>query len=323
MTEGVKDRYGVMGYPVSHSRSPVIHRLFAAQTKQNIQYELLQVAPDKLEMAVLQFGRTGGKGLNITVPHKRAVCRLVDHLGERASTAGAVNTVVFREDSLFGDNTDGVGLMRDLRDNHDINLKGRNILILGAGGAGITYRCEDLVENGDSAVKILHDDRRHFEFIVLDGFQAGLAWITILRKREAFRAAFAGFDPEVIAGWGEPEVSRLLADPGIVRHRGKIEATIGNARAYLKIEEREGFNRLLWQFYDFKPLQNAFATMADVPPQTPVSKEISKALRSEGFKFCGPTIVYAFSEACGLVNDHIVGCKQHDECAAEAANVKF
>ena len=129
------DRYGVMGYPVSHSRSPIIHRLFAAQTNQDIQYELLQVPPDKLESAVAQFGRTGGKGLNITVPHKAEVARLVDELSERASTAGAVNTVVFREDSLFGDNTDGVGLMRDLRDNHDINLKGRNILILGAGGA--------------------------------------------------------------------------------------------------------------------------------------------------------------------------------------------
>jgi shikimate dehydrogenase len=129
------DRYGVMGYPVSHSRSPVIHRLFAAQTGQDIQYELLQVPPKKLAAAIAQFGRTGGKGLNITVPHKAEVARLVDELSERASTAGAVNTVVFREDSMFGDNTDGVGLMRDLQENHDLKLKGRNILILGAGGA--------------------------------------------------------------------------------------------------------------------------------------------------------------------------------------------
>jgi shikimate dehydrogenase len=129
------DRYGVMGFPVSHSRSPVIHRLFAAQTGQDIQYELLQVPPNKLDAAIAQFGRTGGKGLNITVPHKAEVARLVDELSERASTAGAVNTVVFREDSIFGDNTDGVGLMRDLQENHDLNLKGRNILILGAGGA--------------------------------------------------------------------------------------------------------------------------------------------------------------------------------------------
>jgi shikimate dehydrogenase len=131
----VTDRYGVMGYPVSHSRSPTIHRLFAAQTGQDIQYELLQVPPNKLENAIAQFGRTGGKGLNITVPHKSEVAKLVDELSERASTAGAVNTVVFREDALFGDNTDGVGLMRDLEQNHDLRLKGRNILILGAGGA--------------------------------------------------------------------------------------------------------------------------------------------------------------------------------------------
>ncbi len=135
MTEGVTDRYGVMGYPVSHSRSPVIHRLFALQTNQDLQYELLQVAPDKLESAVSQFGRTGGRGLNITVPHKTEVARLVDDISERASTAGAVNTLVFREDSLFGDNTDGVGLMRDLQVNQGIQLKSANILILGAGGA--------------------------------------------------------------------------------------------------------------------------------------------------------------------------------------------
>ncbi len=136
MSEGGTDRYGVMGYPVSHSRSPVIHRLFALQTRQDIQYELLQVAPDKLEQAIAQFGRTGGKGLNITVPHKSAVASLVDEMSERASIAGAVNTVVFRKDgSLFGDNTDGVGLMRDLQVNQGLKLKGSNILILGAGGA--------------------------------------------------------------------------------------------------------------------------------------------------------------------------------------------
>ena len=167
------------------------------------------------------------------------------------------------------------------------------------------------------------DSRALWEKLILDGFQAGLSWITILRKREAFRKGFKDFDPVKVARFGEKDIERLLADPGIVRHRGKIEATIGNAKAYLKIEEREGFNRFLWQFYDFKPLQNQFESMAEVPPQTPVSKEISKALKSEGFKFCGPTIVYAFSEACGLVNDHIIGCKQHDECAAEAANVSF
>lgn len=129
------DRYGVMGYPVSHSRSPVIHRLFALQTGQDLQYELLQVLPEKLETAIRQFQRTGGKGLNITVPHKREVVRLVDHLSERATTASAVNTLTFRDNEVYGDNTDGIGLLRDLVVNLGINLEGANILILGAGGA--------------------------------------------------------------------------------------------------------------------------------------------------------------------------------------------
>jgi shikimate dehydrogenase len=129
------DRYGVMGYPVSHSRSPVIHRLFALQTGQDIQYELLQVAPDNLETAVRQFQRTGGKGLNVTVPHKTEVVKLCDQLSERASTAGAANTLSFRSSEIHGDNTDGIGLLRDLVINHGVTLEGANILILGAGGA--------------------------------------------------------------------------------------------------------------------------------------------------------------------------------------------
>ncbi len=133
-TESV-DRYGVMGYPVSHSRSPVIHRLFALQTRQNLQYELLQVPPEKLEIAVRQFERTGGKGLNITVPHKTAVTTLVDQLSERATRAGAVNTLAFQDGEIFADNTDGIGLMRDLTRNLKLQLRDRNVLILGAGGA--------------------------------------------------------------------------------------------------------------------------------------------------------------------------------------------
>ncbi len=129
------DRYGVMGYPVSHSRSPVIHRLFALQTGENLQYELLQVAPSKLETAIRQFQRTGGKGLNITLPHKSEVTRLVDDLSERANSSGAVNTLVFRDKEIFGDNTDGIGLMRDLVGNLGLELKDASILILGAGGA--------------------------------------------------------------------------------------------------------------------------------------------------------------------------------------------
>jgi len=135
MTANGIDRYGVMGYPVAHSRSPVIHRLFALQTGQNIQYDLLQVAPDKLEKALQQFRRTGGKGLNITVPHKGEVARLVDRMSERASCAGAVNTIVFSDDEVFGENTDGIGLIRDLTTNLGLNLKNAKILILGAGGA--------------------------------------------------------------------------------------------------------------------------------------------------------------------------------------------
>ena len=129
------DRYGVMGYPVSHSRSPVIHRLFALQTGQELRYELLQVAPDKLETAVRQFQRTGGKGLNITVPHKSAVVKLCDQLSERAATAGAVNTLSFREGEIHGENTDGIGLLRDLAINQGLAIEGTRILILGAGGA--------------------------------------------------------------------------------------------------------------------------------------------------------------------------------------------
>ncbi|MBY8976520.1 DNA-3-methyladenine glycosylase I [Rhodobacteraceae bacterium NNCM2] len=161
------------------------------------------------------------------------------------------------------------------------------------------------------------DSRALFEKLILDGFQAGLSWITILRKRDAFRAGFDGFDPVKIARYGESDVARLLADPGIVRHRGKIEATIGNARAWMAIEEREGFDTFLWKFFDFKPLVNEWETMAQVPAETALSKEISKALKAEGFKFCGPTIVYAFAQAVGMINDHKIGCPARQACIDE------
>ncbi len=163
-----------------------------------------------------------------------------------------------------------------------------------------------------------YDSRALWEKLILDGFQAGLSWITILRKRDNFRAAFEGFDPEVIARWGEPEVARLLADPGIVRHRGKIEATIGNARAYLDIEAGEGFSDYLWNRVGGTPIQNGFASMAEVPAETPLSRQISKDLKKAGFRFCGPTIVYAWMQACGMVNDHMTGCPRHAEVAAMA-----
>ena len=163
-----------------------------------------------------------------------------------------------------------------------------------------------------------YDSRALWEKLILDGFQAGLSWITILKKRDNFRAAFEGFDPNVIAGWGEPEVQRLLGDAGIIRHRGKIEATITNARAWQKVEQRVGFDRFMWDYVEGRPLQNAWPTLADVPAKTALTERISKDLKKEGFKFCGPTIVYAWMQACGLINDHLLTCPRRAACAALA-----
>ena len=160
-----------------------------------------------------------------------------------------------------------------------------------------------------------HDSRALFEKLTLDGFQAGLSWITILRKRDAFRSAFAGFEPEVLAEWGQADVDRLLQDPGIIRHRGKIEATLSNARAYLEIEAKTGFDTYLWTYVDGVPIQGNYATHADVPTQSPLSEQISKDLKRAGFKFVGPTIVYAFMEACGLYNNHTTDWFRHKEVA--------
>lgn len=153
-----------------------------------------------------------------------------------------------------------------------------------------------------------YDGRALWEKLILDGFQAGLSWITILRKRENFRAAFEGFEPEVIASWGEPEVAQLLTNEGIIRHRGKIEATIGNAQAYLDMGGAQVFADRMWGYVGGAPLVNDFASLNEVPASTPLSTQISKDLKKAGFRFCGPTIVYAWMQACGLVNDHIVGC---------------
>jgi DNA-3-methyladenine glycosylase I len=161
------------------------------------------------------------------------------------------------------------------------------------------------------------DSRALWEKLVLDGFQAGLSWITILRKREAFRAAFEGFDPERVVQFGEPEVHRLLNDAGIVRSRAKIEAAVGSARAYLDLRERGvAFSDFVWDRIGPDPIQNLWASAAEVPTQTPLSVELSKALKAEGFKFCGPVIVYAWMQACGLVNDHLTGCFRHAECGS-------
>jgi DNA-3-methyladenine glycosylase I len=163
-----------------------------------------------------------------------------------------------------------------------------------------------------------YDSRALFEKLILDGFQAGLSWITILRKRENFRAAFQGFEPETLVRFSEADITRLLLDPGIIRHRGKIEGTVRNARAYLAISERESFSDFLWRYLDGRALQNSFMTHEDVPTQTALSERMSKDLKKAGFTFCGPTIIYAFMQACGLVNDHLTGCYRRDECAALA-----
>ena len=165
------------------------------------------------------------------------------------------------------------------------------------------------------------DPRALWEKLILDGFQAGLSWITILKKRDNFRRAFAGFDPETVARWGESDVLRLLADPGIVRHRGKIEGAIRSARAYLAVEAREGFAPYLWRHVDGRPLQNRPATMAEVPTETAASHAMSKALKADGFTFCGPTITYAFMQATGMVNDHLITCPAQARVAALAQDL--
>ena len=162
------------------------------------------------------------------------------------------------------------------------------------------------------------DGRALYEKLVLDGFQAGLSWLTILRKRENFRAAFEGFDPGAIAGWGEAEVVRCLADAGIVRHRGKIEAAIGNARAWVRLEAGPGFSTFLWDHVDGVPVQNSWRELGELPASTPTSVLLSKHLAAAGFRFCGPTITYAFMQAVGMVNDHLVDCPAHARVAALA-----
>jgi DNA-3-methyladenine glycosylase I len=154
-----------------------------------------------------------------------------------------------------------------------------------------------------------YDGRALWEKLILDGFQAGLSWITILRKRENFRSAFDGFKPEIIVNYRPAKIEALMQDAGIVRNRMKIEGTVESARAYLEIDD---FSKYLWDFIDGKPLQNAMRSMADVPTKTALAEKISKDLKQRGFKFCGPTIVYAFMQACGLVNDHMVDCHRHE-----------
>jgi DNA-3-methyladenine glycosylase I len=179
---------------------------------------------------------------------------------------------------------------------------------------------------GDALYEAYHDEewgvperdpRALWEKLVLDGFQAGLSWITILRKREAFRAAFEGFDPERVARYGEAERARLMADPGIIRSNAKIDAAIDSARLYLAMRDRgEDFAAFCWSFVDGRPVQNAWTLDSGIPAQTPLALEVSKALKAKGFKFVGPVIVYAWMQAVGLVNDHLTSCFRYEPVTA-------
>ncbi|HJT41906.1 MAG TPA: DNA-3-methyladenine glycosylase I [Rhizomicrobium sp.] len=162
-----------------------------------------------------------------------------------------------------------------------------------------------------------YDPRALYEKLVLDGFQAGLSWITVLRKRENFRKAFHDFQPEKIARYGARDMERLLRDDGIIRSRAKIEAAIKGAKLWLEIEEKEagGFRELIWRHVDGKPVANCFKSRDRIPAQTEMSLGLAKELKHRGFKFCGPVIVYAFAQAVGMVNDHLTSCFRHGECA--------
>ncbi|QDU88459.1 DNA-3-methyladenine glycosylase 1 [Pirellulimonas nuda] len=165
----------------------------------------------------------------------------------------------------------------------------------------------------------VHDEHRLFEMLTLEGAQAGLSWRTILNKREGYRRAFRGFNPELVARFGKADAARLVADAGIVRHRGKIESTIGNAQAMLRLRDAGVLlDALVWSFVDGAPVQNRFKRHEDVPAESPASKALSKELKRRGFRFVGPTTCYAFMQAAGLVNDHLIGCARHGAVAEHA-----
>ena len=158
-----------------------------------------------------------------------------------------------------------------------------------------------------------YDSKMLWEKLTLEGFQAGLSWITILRNRKAFRTAFDNFQPEIIANYNAKKINSLVKNKEIVGHRGKIEATINNAKIYLDIEKRKGFNNFLWEYTQFKPLQTNTVNQADVQTQSPLSQKISKDLKILGYRYCGPTIIYAFIEAVGIINNHFTSCHRHTE----------
>lgn len=160
----------------------------------------------------------------------------------------------------------------------------------------------------------VHDDRKHFEFLVLESFQAGLSWRTILRKRENFRKAFDGFDPKKVARYNKRKIENLMKNPGIIRNRRKIEASINNAKRFLEVQKEFGsFDKYIWKFMDFKPKINSWKRISQIPATTKLSDKISKDLKERGFKFVGSTIIYAHIQAIGLVNDHIMSCFRYEE----------
>ena len=168
-------------------------------------------------------------------------------------------------------------------------------------------------------VPVFDDDRVQFEFLLLEGAQAGLSWSTILNKRDGYRRNFADFDPEKVAGFTEARIEKILTDPGIVRNRLKVQSAVTNARAFLDVQQEFGtFCDYIWRFVNGKPVQNNFRKDADVPATSPESDALSKDLKKRGFKFVGSTIIYAHMQATGLVNDHVVSCFRHAECAALA-----
>lgn len=163
----------------------------------------------------------------------------------------------------------------------------------------------------------VHDDKVLFEFLILEGAQAGLSWITVLRKRECYREWFAGFDPARVARFGAAHVERMLQDPGLIRHRLKLESAITNAQAFLAVQKEYGsFDAYLWNFVGGQPIVNRPRQLADVPAVTPLAEQLSKDLKRRGFRFVGPTIMYAYMQAMGVVNDHLVSCPRHKACAA-------
>ena len=162
----------------------------------------------------------------------------------------------------------------------------------------------------------VHDDRRHFEFLILEGAQAGLSWRTVLQRREGYRRAFAGFDPEKVARFSAARIEKLLADSGIIRNRAKVTSVVGNARAFLRVREEFGsFDAFIWSFLGGRTRVNAWRSLKDIPAQTPESEALSKEVVRRGFRFVGPTIVYSHMQACGLVNDHLVSCSRYRELA--------